>query len=283
MKNQIYKYIQMDVHKCKYIYFSNDFFQCSREDRESYPVGLEQSLIHSLHLSRSWVFLFRHEFNFPAAHRWGHRALQLPPSEKKIICHNNVLKLPCLTNICSISSVLFLFLNMICEGFFKNNAHWNIRFYVRSALNLGRSLHASLLWVWKKGDGRCACVFVAWGGGFQKQRQLMRQVISLSNSKKSQRREIQVWINFKGEEEKRYCVFCRDHLSNCYKVLKRVFISFTGEWGRHSYVMNRWSSPFQLEVSGISEMVSWCQRNSTVSSETPTRSLLLRGNLHLWE
>lgn len=83
---------------------------------------------------------------------------------KKKICHNNVLKFPCLTNICSISSVLFLFLNMICEGFFKNNAHWNIRFYVRSVLNLGRSLHASLLWVWKKGDGRCACVFVAWGG-----------------------------------------------------------------------------------------------------------------------
>lgn len=64
-----------------------------------------------------------------------------------------------------LSSVLFLFLNMICEGFFKNNVHWNIRFYVRSALNLGRSLHASLLWVWKKGDGRCACVFVALGGG----------------------------------------------------------------------------------------------------------------------
>lgn len=63
-----------------------------------------------------------------------------------------------------LSSVLFLFLNMICEGFFKNNVHWNIRFYVRSALNLGRSLHASLLWVWKTGDGRCACVFVAWGG-----------------------------------------------------------------------------------------------------------------------
>lgn len=164
MKNQIYKYIQMDVHKCKYIYFSNDFFQCSREDRESYPVGLEQSLIHSLHLSRSWVFLFRHEFNFPAAHRWGHRALQLPPSEKKksaIIISSSFRA--SLTYV--LSSVLFLFLNMICEGFFKNNVHWNIRFYVRSALNLGRSLHASLLWVWKKGDGRCACVFVAWGGG----------------------------------------------------------------------------------------------------------------------
>lgn len=164
MKNQIYKYIQMDVHKCKYIYFSNDFFQCSREDRESYPVGLEQSLIHSLHLSRSWVFLFRHEFNFPAAHRWGHRALQLPPSEKKksaIIISSSFRA--SLTYV--LSSVLFLFLNMICEGFFKNNVHWNIRFYIRSALNLGRSLHASLLWVWKKGDGRCACVFVALGGG----------------------------------------------------------------------------------------------------------------------
>lgn len=282
MKNQIYKYIQMDVHKCKYIYFSNDFFQCSREDRESYPVGLEQSLIHSLHLSRSWVFLFRHEFNFPAAHRWGHRALQLPPSEKKksaIIISSSFRA--SLTYV--LSSVLFLFLNMICEGFFKNNVHWNIRFYVRSALNLGRSLHASLLWVWKKGDGRCACVFVAWGGGdFRNKDNWCVRSFPCQTQRRAKEEKFKSESTSE-EKKKKGIAFCRDHLSNCYKVLKRVFISFTGEWGRHSYVMNQWSSPFQLEVSGISEMVSWCQRNSTVSSETPTRSLLLRGNLHLWE